>query len=195
QSSVIIAVRYARPALSIASARPTASCTCALSQSRPVRPRGVFPAASSISASMPARAIPVMTALWWGPSHACAGNAYEIPGQRLHWLSSGTPARTIVRRAGRQPSPTAQPKLPVPRRHGGAGGGDVGPVPVDLLDALVRQPERDELGDVVVAEIPADGAGALGQQLHDAQIGQQIGLQAAKLTRPHEPVEAGGMEL
>ena len=68
-------------------------------------------------------------------------------------------------------------------------------MPVDLLDALVRQPERDELGDVVVAEIPADGAGALGQQLHDAQIGQQIGLQAAKLTRPHEPVEAGGMEL
>src|SRR5205823_3648735 len=68
---------------------------------------------------------------------------------------------------------------PPPSLHGGAGDGDVGPVAVDLLDALVRQPERDELGDVVVAEIPADGAGALGQQLHDAQIGPQVGRQEA----------------
>src|SRR5438132_3097995 len=43
---------------------------------------------------MPARAIPVITALWWGPTQAWAGRAYEIPGQRFHWLSSGTPAWT-----------------------------------------------------------------------------------------------------
>jgi hypothetical protein len=48
----------------MASARPTASRTCGFSHSSaPVRPRGVLPPASSISASMPARATPVITAL------------------------------------------------------------------------------------------------------------------------------------
>ena len=64
---------------------------------------------------MPARAMPVITALWWGPTQAWAGSAYEIPGQWLHWLSSGTPAWTIVRRSGRKTSSTVQSKLPVAR--------------------------------------------------------------------------------
>src|SRR5207249_8478284 len=73
--------------------------------------------------------------------------------------------------------------------------GGIASVPVDLVDALVRQAERDELGDVVVAEIPADRAGGLGQQLHDAQIGQRVGLQAAQRPRPYQAVEAGGVKL
>ena len=63
------------------------------------------------------------------------------------------------------------------------------------MDALVRQTERDELGDLVVTEIPADRAGALGQQLDHAEVRERVGLQAAQFTRPHQPVEAGGMEL
>ena len=38
-----------------------------------------------------------------------------MPGQCPHWLSSGTPAWTIVRRFGRKKSLTVQSKLPVPR--------------------------------------------------------------------------------
>ena len=57
---------------------------------------------------MPARAMPVITALWWGPTQAWAGNVYETPGQWLHWLSSGTPAWTIVRRSGRKTPSTVQ---------------------------------------------------------------------------------------
>jgi hypothetical protein len=34
-----------------------------------------LPPASSINASMPARAIPVITALWCGPTHAWVGKA------------------------------------------------------------------------------------------------------------------------
>ena len=70
-----------------------------------------------------------------------------------------------------------------------------GPVRVDLVDALVRQPERDELADAVVGHVPAGRAGGLGQQLHDAHVGQRVGLQAAQCTRDHEAVEAGGMKL
>src|SRR5215470_515153 len=47
--------------------------------------------------------------------------------------------------------------------YGGAGDGDLAAVSEDLLDAVVRQTEADELGDVVVTEIPADRARALGQ--------------------------------
>ena len=84
--------------------------------------------------------------------------------------------------------------LPAPL-HGGAGDGGVASLPVDLVDSFVRQTERDELGDVVVAEVPADRAGGLGQQFHDAQIGQRVGLQPAQFTRPHQTVEAGGVKL
>ena len=66
---------------------------------------------------------------------------------------------------------------------------------VDLVDALVRQTERDELADAVVGQVPADRAGALGQELHDAQVGQRVGLQAAQLARDHQAVEAGGVQL
>ena len=38
-----------------------------------------------------------------------------MPGQWPHWLSSGTPAWTMVRRFGRKKSLTVQSKLPVPR--------------------------------------------------------------------------------
>ena len=84
-------------------------------------------------------------------------------------------------------------RLPAPR-HGGAGDDGVGPVRVDLVDALVRQPERDELADAVVGQVPADRAGALGQELHDAQVGQRVDLQAAELARDHQAVEAGGVQ-
>ena len=63
------------------------------------------------------------------------------------------------------------------------------------MDAVVRQSERDQLADAAVAEVPADRAGALGQQLHDPQVGQRVELQAAQLARDHHPVEAGGTQL
>jgi len=63
------------------------------------------------------------------------------------------------------------------------------------VDALVRQPQRDELADAVVGQIPADRAGGLGQQLHDAQVGQRISLQTTQLTRDDQAVEASGMKL
>ena len=69
------------------------------------------------------------------------------------------------------------------------------PLAVDLVHALVRQAERDELADAVVAEVPADRAGALGQQLDDAQIGQRVDLQAAERARDHHAVEAGFAQL
>src|SRR4030095_1149879 len=79
--------------------------------------------------------------------------------------------------------------------YGGAGDGGVASVPVDLMDALVRQTKRDELSDLVVTEIPADRTGALGQQFDHAEVRERVGLQTAQFTRPHQPVEAGGMEL
>ena len=63
------------------------------------------------------------------------------------------------------------------------------------MDPVVRQAESDKLADAVVGEVPADRTGALGQQLHDAQVGQRIDLQAPKRARDHHPVEAGGVEL
>ena len=63
------------------------------------------------------------------------------------------------------------------------------------MHALVGQAERHELADAAVAEVPADRAGALGQQLHCAQVGQRVDLQAAQLARDHHPVEAGGAQL
>src|SRR6185436_8930778 len=78
---------------------------------------------------------------------------------------------------------------PATTLHGGAGDGDFSG-PEDLLDAFRWQTERDELGDVVVAEIPADRAGRLGQQLDRPQIGQRIELQPAQLSRSDEAVEA-----
>jgi hypothetical protein len=51
------------------------------------------------------------------------------------------------------------------------------------------------LADAVVGHVPADRAGALGQELHDAQVGQWVGLQATELARDHQAVEAGGVQL
>ena len=48
---------------------------------------------------------------------------------------------------------------------------------------------------LLLARVPADRAGALGQQLDDAQVRERVGLQAAQFTRDHQAVEAGGMEL
>jgi len=67
-------------------------------------------------------------------------------------------------------------------------------VRVDLVDAFVGQAERDELANAVVRHIPADGAGGLGQQLHHAQVGQRVDLEAAQLAWDNQAVEAGGME-
>src|SRR2546430_1381049 len=63
-------------------------------------------------------------------------------------------------------------RLPAPR-HGGAGDDGVGPVRVDLVDALVRQPDRDELADACVGQGPTERDHALSQELHDAQVSQQ----------------------
>ena len=51
---------------------------------------------------------------------------------------------------------------------------------MDLVHAVIRQPKRDELADAVVGRVPADRAGALGQQFNDPQVGQRIDLQAAQ---------------
>src|SRR5205823_8265890 len=59
----------------------------------------------------------------------------------------------------------------------GAGDDRVGPLPVDLLDPVIRQPERHQLADAAIAEVPTDRADALGQRLDDAQIGQRVDLQ------------------
>ena len=113
--------------------------------------------------------------------------AAQHPGALLaagaEWPAAGDTVATVDRYG---------PAAPL---HGGAGDGDVAPVPVDLLDTRVRQTERDELGDIVVAEVPADRAGPLGQQLDRPQICEWVGLQAAQLTRSHEPVEAGRVTL
>jgi len=61
--SRVAAARNSCAAPSIASARPTDSWTWAFSRSSPVRPRGTWRRASSVSVSMPARAIPVATTL------------------------------------------------------------------------------------------------------------------------------------
>ena len=49
--------------------------------------------------------------------------------------------------------------------------------------------------DAVVGHVPADRADPLGQELHDAQVGQRVGLQAAQLARDHQAIEAGGVQL
>jgi hypothetical protein len=84
----------ARRSLRIASACPMASCTCGLSRSGPTaRPRDCLPPASSISALRPARAMPVITALWCGPFLRATGvgtNGYiagpERAQRHLHLL-------------------------------------------------------------------------------------------------------------
>src|SRR5204862_466318 len=52
--------------------------------------------------------------------------------------------------------------------HGGASDRGV-PVSIEFLDAVFRQTKRDELRDVVVADVPADRAGALCQYFDDAE--------------------------
>jgi len=47
------------------------------------------------------------------------------------------------------------------------------------VHALVREAQGDELTDAVVRDVPADRAGALGQELGDTRIGNRINLQPA----------------
>jgi hypothetical protein len=61
--------------------------------------------------------------------------------------------------------------------------------------ALVRQPEREELADAVIGQIPADRASALGHEIHDAQGGERVDLQAAQRARHHQTIEAGSVQL
>src|SRR5437867_4407958 len=96
--------------------------------------------------------------------------------------------------ATRDPVATIDGHGPSASHHGGAGDDRV-PARVNLLDTLVRQTERDELADAVVGHIPADRAGALGEQLNDAHVGQRVSLKTTELTRDDQPVEAGGMKL
>src|SRR5262249_4798541 len=71
----------------------------------------------------------------------------------------------------------------------------VGAVSVKLLDALVRQPERDELADAVVGHVPAGRAGCLGEQLDDAYVRQRVYLMTAQGARDDHAVEPGGVKL
>src|SRR5881628_1245702 len=96
--------------------------------------------------------------------------------------------------ATRDPVATIDGHGPSASHHGGAGDDRV-PARVNLLDTLVRQTERDELADAVVGHIPADRAGALGEQLNDAYVGQRVSLKTTQLPRDDQPVEAGGMKL
>jgi hypothetical protein len=59
------------------------------------------------------------------------------------------------------------------------------PVRVDLVDAFVRQAERDELADAVVGHDSSRRARALGQELDDARRRSRIDLQAAHGARHH----------
>src|SRR5262249_20348347 len=52
-----------------------------------------------------------------------------------------------------------------------------------------------ELADAVVGHVPSGRSGGLRQQLHDTDIGERIGLQAAQRAWNDEAVEAGGMKL
>jgi hypothetical protein len=61
--------------LRIASARPTASRTCGVfAQQRTGALARRLAAGGSINASMPARAMPVITALWCGPTQHWTGS-------------------------------------------------------------------------------------------------------------------------
>src|SRR5439155_56301 len=60
------------------------------------------------------------------------------------------------------PVATSDRHGPPAPHHGGAGDDGVGSARVDLVHALVRQPERDELADAAVGDIPADRPGGLG---------------------------------
>jgi hypothetical protein len=66
---------------------------------------------------------------------------------------------------------------------------------IDLLHAVVRKAERDQLADAVVGDVPADRTCAFGQELDDADVGQRIGLQAAERPRQQEAVKARRVHL
>src|SRR5262249_37394419 len=73
--------------------------------------------------------------------------------------------------------------------HRGAGNHRTMALRIDLLYAVARKAERDQLADAVVGDVPADRARAFGQELHDADVGQRIGLQAAQRLRQQEAVK------
>src|SRR6185437_2357378 len=76
------------------------------------------------------------------------------------------------------------------------GAGEVGrAVAVELVGTLAGQPERHQLADAVVGEIPADRPAPLGQQLDDPQIGQGVDLQATVRARDQQAVKAGVAQL
>src|SRR5262244_1335953 len=79
--------------------------------------------------------------------------------------------------------------------HRGAGNHGTMVLRIDLLHAVVRKAERDQLAAAVVGDVPADRACAFGQELDDADVGQRIGLQAAERPRQQEAVKARRMHL
>ena len=79
--------------------------------------------------------------------------------------------------------------------HRGAGNHGTMALRIDLLHAVVRKAERDQLADAVVGDVPADRACAFGQELDDADVGQRIGLQAAERPRQQEAVKARRVHL
>src|SRR5215831_13528091 len=129
-----------RPELRIASARPTASCTCGLSHSLPVRPRGVFSPASSMSALMPARASPVITAHWCGPTQAGAAQPAHLPAAGndldLGAREQAAPEGAAVVAAARL---AVVEDLEAAKHPGGfVAAAAEGPAPADAIAALDR---------------------------------------------------------
>src|SRR5262249_16796885 len=105
----------------------------------------------SLEDTAPVRRVAIRAAAWLVTVEnlEAAQHPGGLPPARAEGQAPGDP----IAAAARDGAPAAH--------HGRAGNGRVGPLRVELLHALVRQPERDELSDAVVAQVPADRAGSL----------------------------------
>src|SRR5262249_53929629 len=64
-------------------------------------------------------------------------------------------------------------------------------VAVNLLGALLRQAEHDQLADRIICDVPADRAATFGEQLPAPQLSHGIGPEAAVGARDQQAVETG----
>src|SRR5262249_38981404 len=99
----------------------------------------------SLEDSAPVRRVAVWAAAWLVAVENL--EASQHPGGLLAARAERPAAGDPVAAVDRNGAPAAH--------HGGAGNRRVGPLRIELLHALVRQPERDELRDAVVAQVPA----------------------------------------
>src|SRR5207244_6416396 len=65
----------------------------------------------------------------------------------------------------------------------------------ELLDALVRQAQSDELADGIVSQVPAGGPVSGGDRLSSAEIRQQVDLESAELFGHDHAVQPRGLQL